>query len=116
MAVPSERRPAAQAEADRRESQRVPLSLLVREAALGGSFEERVGNLSLGGVFFDGLHPPEGSRLELRFLLPGTTREVHALGEVLRVSRDGARFGAHVKFVDIPLDAELAIARFLQAR
>ena len=29
-------------------------------------------------------------------------------------SREGARFGTHVKFVDMPLDAELAIARFLQ--
>ena len=30
------------------------------------------------------------------------------------MSREGARFGTHVKFVDMPLSAELAIARFLQ--
>jgi hypothetical protein len=35
-------------------------------------------------------------------------------GEVLRVTREGPRFGAHVRFLEIPLDAELAIARFLQ--
>jgi hypothetical protein len=99
---------------DRRESQRVPIELLIRDAALGGSFEPYQGNLALGGVWFDAFHPPLGSRVEVRFLVPGSREEVRAVGEVLRISRDGARFGAHVKFVDIPLEAELAIARFLQ--
>jgi hypothetical protein len=48
--------------------------------------------------------------------LPGAPEELLVAGEVVRVSREGARFGAHVKFVEIPLDAELAIARFLQQR
>jgi hypothetical protein len=99
---------------DRRDSERIPIHLLVRDAALGGSFEAHEGNLGLGGVFFGGLHPPSGNRLEVRFLIPGTKQEVEAVGEVLRVSRDGQRFGAHVKFVDMPLASELAIARFLQ--
>jgi hypothetical protein len=103
----------APSEADRRDSQRVPIQLLVRDAALGGSFEPYQGNLGIGGVYFDALHPPVGSKVELRFILPGT-EEIRVLGEVLRVSREGDRFGAHVKFLDIPLEAELAIARFLQ--
>jgi hypothetical protein len=107
--------PRAQvAEGERRDSDRVPIQLLIRDAALGGSFEPYAGNLGLGGVWFEAAHPPVGSRLEVRFLVPGARSEVRATGEVLRVSRDGARFGAHVKFVDIPLEAELAIARFLQ--
>jgi hypothetical protein len=101
---------------ERRESDRVPIELLVRDAALGGSFEPYTGNLALGGVWFDAFHPPVGSRVELRFLVPGGREEVRAVGEVLRISREGSRFGAHVKFVDIPLDAELAIARFLEGR
>ncbi len=108
-----ETRPQADGD-DRRESERVPIQLLVRDAAVGGSFEPYDGNLGLGGVWFDALHPPVGSRVEVRFLVPGSPGEVRALGEVLRISREGARFGAHVKFVDIPLEAELAIARFLQ--
>ncbi len=108
-------RPAAPAdEADRRDSARVPIQLLVRDAEVGGSFEPFVGNLGIGGVYFEAFHPPVGSRVELRFLGPGAREEIRVAGEVLRVSREGARFGAHVKFVDIPLDAELAIARFLQ--
>ncbi len=105
---------AQSSEPDRRDSRRVPIRLLVRDPSLGGSFEEYGGNIGIGGVYFDALHPPVGSELELRFILPGSREEIHALGEVLRVSREGIRFGAHVKFVDIPLDAELAVARFLQ--
>ncbi len=99
---------------DRRDSHRVPLEILVRDLGTGGSYERREGNLALGGVYFEALHPPVGGRVELRFLLPGATTEVHAVGEVLRVSREGARFGAHVKFSEIPIDDELAIARYLQ--
>jgi hypothetical protein len=114
MAVHDEKGSApAPSESDRRDSQRVAIQLLVRDAALGGSFEPYQGNLGIGGVYFDALHPPVGSRVELRFIIPGA-EEIQVLGEVLRVSREGERFGAHVKFLDIPLDAELAIARFLE--
>ncbi len=105
---------AVEREADRRDSERVPIALLVRDAALGGSYEEHRGNLGLGGVFYDGLHPPIGNRVNVRFLLPGEREEIQATGEVLRISREGARFGTHVRFVEMPLEAELAIARFLQ--
>ncbi len=104
----------AESEADRRDSRRVPVQLLVRDVALGGSFEPYAGNLGIGGVYFEALHPPVGSRVELRFLVPGGRAELRVLGEVLRVTREGESFGAHVKFVDIGLDAELAIARHLQ--
>jgi hypothetical protein len=109
-----ENRAAAAGDDDRRESRRVPIELLVRDAAIGGSYETHAGNLALGGVFFDAYHPPAGTRVEVRFLVPGGKEEIRAVGEVLRVSREGGRFGAHVRFVEIPLDAELAIARYLQ--
>jgi uncharacterized protein (TIGR02266 family) len=100
-------------EADRRDSLRVPLRIMVRDAALGGSFEERPGNLSLGGVYFTEGHPPFGTKVEVRFLLPGERIEIRAEGEILRVSREGVAFGAHVRFQDLPLESERAIARFL---
>ena len=110
----NETKDAAAGDDDRRDSLRVPIQLLVRDDAVGGSYEPYAGNLALGGVWYDSFHPPVGSHLQLRFLVPGARQEIRAFGEVLRVSREGARFGAHVKFVDIPLDAELAIARYLQ--
>ncbi len=103
------------AASDRRDSTRVPIPLLLREAALGGSFEAHDGNLSLGGAYFEALHPPAGDRFEVRFLLPGLQGEIRVQAELLRVTREGERFGAHLRFVDLPLETELAIARFLQA-
>jgi hypothetical protein len=106
--------PAVTEPEERRDSRRVEIDLLVRDVALGGSFEPFRGNAGIGGVYYEALHPPAGGSVEVRFLLPGATEEVRVAGEVLRVSREGPRFGAHVKFVEIPLEAELAIARFLQ--
>lgn len=99
---------------ERRDSRRVEIDLLVRDVALGGSFEPFRGNVGIGGVYYEALHPPAGGSVDVRFLVPGATEEVRVGGEVLRVSREGSRFGAHVKFVEIPLEAELALARFLQ--
>jgi hypothetical protein len=108
--------PEVEGASDRRDSARIMVSLLVRDAALGGSFEEHAGNVSIGGVWFDGLHPPAGRRFDVRFLLPGLRDEVCAVAEVLRVTEEGGRFGTHLKFVEIPLDAEMSLARFLQER
>ncbi len=99
---------------DRRDSQRVPFTFQVRERALGGSFSERDGNLSIGGVYFSSQHPPTGAVVEVRFLIPGHGHEVAAVGEVIRVSREGEEFGARIRFTEIPLDCELALARFFQ--
>jgi hypothetical protein len=104
----------ADSNAERRDSARIPVRLLVREPALGGSYEEREGNLSIGGVLYWAHHPPVGGRVEIRFFIPGFKREVQAVGEVLRVSREGDRFGTHVRFLEIPLDAEMTLARSFQ--
>jgi len=106
--------PAVDASSDRRDSVRITLPLLVRDLELGGSFEERAGNLGLGGIYFEALHPPAGSRLEVRFVLPGRREEIRAQAEVLRVTREAERFGAHLRFVELPLETELTLARFLQ--
>ncbi len=99
---------------DRRDSPRVPIRILVRELAVGGSFEERDGNLGLGGVFYSGSHPPQGTHVEIRLLLPGARGQVPAVGEIVRVSRERGVFGAHVQFLELPVASELAIARFLE--
>ncbi len=106
--------PGTDTASDRRDSIRIALPLLVREVELGGSFEEHAGNLGLGGAWFEALHAPVGNRFEVRFILPGHREEIQATAEVLRVTREGDRFGTHLRFVDLPLDTELAIARFLQ--
>jgi hypothetical protein len=98
---------------DRRDSPRVPLKLLVRQVDLGGSFEEKDGDISVGGVYFADRHTPAGRQVELRFRLPGRDKEIRCQGEILRVSEGKGRYGAHVRFVDLPTDVELAVARFI---
>ncbi|MFL5273104.1 MAG: PilZ domain-containing protein [Anaeromyxobacteraceae bacterium] len=104
----------AEGSGDRRDSVRLPIRLMVREAALGGSFDEHAGNVSIGGVYFTERHPPFGTRVEVRFVVPGEGVEVRAAGEILQVSRAVAGFGAHVRFEGLSLEDELAIARFLE--
>lgn len=98
---------------DRRDSPRIPMKILVRQVELGGSFEERAGDIGVGGAFFEERTLPVGRRVELRFRLPGREHEVRCQGEVLRLSRQPERPGAHVRFLDLPTDIELAIARFI---
>lgn len=104
--------------ADRRESRRVPVELMVRDLGLGGSFEPKRGNLALGGVFYDDLHAPAGDRVEVRFLLPGghggSRQPIHALAEVIEAVPTDELFGVRLRFVEIPLEDEMAIARCLQ--
>ena len=104
-----------EAPSDRRESRRVPVDLLVRDLTLGGSFEPKRGNLALGGVYFDDLHPPAGDRVEVRFILPEGRRTIHALAQVIEAVPAGDAFGVRLRFLDIPLEDEMAIARCLQA-
>ncbi|MBI5544462.1 MAG: PilZ domain-containing protein [Deltaproteobacteria bacterium] len=98
---------------DRRDSPRIPLVLWVRMIDAGGSFEEKKGDVGVGGAFFEDRFPPVGTAVQLRFRLPGTSDEIRCEGEILRTTDQAGTFGAHVRFVDIPTDAELAIAKFI---
>jgi hypothetical protein len=97
---------------DRRDSDRVPLKVMVRDTTLGGSFEERRGNISMGGLYFTEGHPPFGNRVELRFILPGTRTELSTSGHIVKVNKAGGGFGAHVKFDALSVAEELALAKF----
>jgi hypothetical protein len=97
---------------DRRDSHRIPLELLVREEQMG-SYDQRVGNLGLGGVFFTAGHPPPRSRMDLRLRLPGIRDEVVLEAEVVRVAEQAGQFGIHLRFVEPPLELEMAVAKYL---
>lgn len=99
---------------DRRESPRIPIKLWVRDPAVGGSFEEREGDIAVGGIYFLHNHPPLGTVIEVRFHLPNIDKEIRCKGELLRVdAEDRGQHGAHLKFVGLDVETELAIARFL---
>jgi hypothetical protein len=98
---------------ERRESPRVPMGFWVRRAGSEGPFETHEGDLSLGGCSFRGAVLEPGAQIELRFRLPAFPAELYVKGEVLVGTELGVGSATRVRFLDIPVEAELAIARHL---
>ena len=100
---------------ERRDSPRVNMQFLLRDVAKAGGEEwvEREGDLSLGGIYWRGKTPPHGTDVEVRFRLPGVPKELRARGEIIRVKDAGTNIDFHVRFVELDVKSELAIAKFL---
>jgi uncharacterized protein (TIGR02266 family) len=99
---------------DRRDSPRIPLKLKVRYPENGEAFVERDGDIALGGVYYTEAMPPQEARVEVRFSLPTLQQEAHCTGEILRISStEDGRPGVHVRFDELPVELELALARFI---
>lgn len=99
---------------ERRDSPRVPMTFLVRDITEGGSYVEREGDLSLGGIYWHGKYPPFGTGVEVRFRLPGVAKEIRAKGEIIRVmEKGGQNIDFHVRFTELDVQSELAIAKHL---
>jgi uncharacterized protein (TIGR02266 family) len=98
---------------ERRDSPRVPMHFQVRPAEGEAVFEAREGDLSLGGCAWRGGAMQAGTHVELRFRLPALQDELRVRGEVLHVREGPNGPATHVRFVDLPVETELAIARHL---
>jgi len=98
---------------DRRESPRVPMRIRVRRENTSQSFDSREGNISLGGFAWFGAALSVGTKVEARFTLPGSSEELQVRGEVLHVAHGSRGASAHVRFLDLPSETELLIARYL---
>lgn len=98
---------------ERRDSPRVPMHFQVRASEGEAAFETREGDLSLGGCAFRGGTMEAGTHVELRFRLPSLTDELRVRGEVLHVRAGPMGMATHVRFIDLPVETELAIARHL---
>lgn len=82
--------------ADRRGSVRAAMDLWVEESHGEDVYFRRVGNLSLGGVFFEQTIPHRvGTRITLKFSVPGHERIIEASGEVVNTpgAKDGLGMG-----------------------
>jgi hypothetical protein len=104
---------AARSMDDRRDSPRIPVRIRVRRADSADPFDLREGNVSLGGFAWFGGALPVGTRVEASLMLPGTHGEVVVRGEVLNVGHGGRGSSAHVRFLELPEELELRIARYL---
>lgn len=112
MGDPSASGPHSFDPSDRRDSPRVPMKLHVRPAS-GGDFVEYDGDLSVGGALFHAAAAVQGDRYELRFQLPGAASSMTCFAEVLRVRDTGPSRRVHLKFLELPIEHELAIAKYI---
>ena len=99
---------------ERRDSHRVDIEVEVREGT--GPFHKHLGNISIGGMFFKKpLSLPTGAVLQLRFSLPGMNKRLQVQGEVVEITSVGkvGEMGTRVRFIDLELQDELLIARYL---
>lgn len=91
--------------AERRSGARVPVEMWVEDVTNGDLVFRRAGNLSRGGLYLDQTIPmPVGSKVQLRFTLPGDASPVLVTGEIVSINAK-ATLGMGVKFVE--LDAEI---------
>ena len=72
------------------------------------------------GEFFALLGPsgsgktsPKSQVVDVRFRLPGVPKEIRARGEIIRLSEGGKGIGFHVRFTELDVESELAVARYI---
>jgi uncharacterized protein (TIGR02266 family) len=94
---------------ERRTSARLPIEMWVEELLDGSQVFRRAGNLSRGGMYLDQTIPiPIGTRVRLRFTLPGDTAAISVNGEIVSIS-SADQLGMGVKFVDVDAAAQTRI-------
>jgi len=99
---------------ERRDSPRVPMTFLLRDVSNPkGGWEERHGDMSIGGIAWRGKTPPHGTTVDVRFRLMGIPKEVQCKGEIIRVVDQGQTIEFRVRFTELDVNAELAIAKYL---
>ncbi|MGA9524317.1 MAG: PilZ domain-containing protein [Myxococcaceae bacterium] len=98
---------------DRRDSPRLPMTFLIRDQGEDSPWEEREGDISIGGIHWLGKTSPNSQKVEVRFRLPGVPKEIRAQGEIIRLSEGGKGIGFHVRFTELDVESELAVARYI---
>jgi uncharacterized protein (TIGR02266 family) len=94
---------------ERRASARLPIEMWVEELLEGSQVFRRAGNLSRGGMYLDQTIPiPLGTRVRLRFTLPGDSVPIAVTGEIVSISASDA-LGMGVKFVGVDPEAQSRI-------
>lgn len=98
---------------DRRASARLPVEMWVEELMNGSQVFRRAGNVSRGGMYLDHTIPiPIGSRVRLRFTLPGDQQPILVTGEIVSISTEHA-LGMGVKFIVVEPSAQSRIDAYV---
>ena len=87
---------------ERRHGARVPVQIWVEEKTDRELYFQRSANLSEGGIYLENTIPhPVGTRVSLRFSLPGDEQKIEVRAEVAAAIAGEEEFGMGLKFVDV---------------
>lgn len=100
---------------ERRTSPRVSQRLWVVDPNESGVPQVHEGEIGLGGASWWTRYPPLAERVDVHFRLPDGF-EFRTRARVLRVLDDGDDHRVQVRFTDVSLKDELALARYLESR
>ncbi|MBK7857781.1 MAG: PilZ domain-containing protein [Archangiaceae bacterium] len=100
---------------ERRASGRAPLRLWVVDPGETGVPTVYEGEVGLGGASWWTRYPPIAAEVDIHFRLPEGF-ETKTRAKVLRVLDDGQDHRVQVRFTDLPVKVELALARYLEAK
>ena len=115
--VGEDRRTSDRRTGDRRRHARVPLDLWVEEEKGNELYFRRTGNVSTGGIYFEQTIPHAlGTKVRLRFSLPGSPDVVEALGEIVNTPTVKDGLGMGLRFLDISQDALTRLETFLDSQ
>ncbi len=113
--VASDRRATDRRSRDRRSASRIPLDLWVEEEKGNELYFRRTGNVSLGGIYFEQTIPHAlGTRVKLRFSLPGSTDVMEAAGEIVNTPQVKDGLGMGLRFTDVSPTVLRALGKFLE--
>lgn len=86
------------AENEKRRETRIPVDLWIEAEREGELYYQRATNLSVGGAFFVQTIPlPLGTRVTLKFTLPGDSHEIACEGDIVSAKE----LGMGVQFVSL---------------
>jgi uncharacterized protein (TIGR02266 family) len=101
---------------DRRQAVRAPIDMWMEESRGNELYFRRTGNLSAGGVFFEQSIPhPLGTRVSLKFTLPGEQDVIETQAEIVNTPGDKAGLGMGVRFIELGPPERSRIERFVRA-
>jgi uncharacterized protein (TIGR02266 family) len=113
--VPADRRRSNRRQNDRRHAARVPLDLWVEEEKGNELYFRRTGNVSLGGIYFEQTIPHAlGTKVTLRFSLPGSPDTIEAAGEIVNTPQVKNGLGMGLRFTEVSAEALQALEAFLE--
>ncbi len=100
---------------DRRATTRIPMEMWVEESTDRELYFQRGANISLGGIFLQRTIPHiKGTKINLRFTLPGDTTPINVRGEIVNVGEHADDLGMGVKFIDLNDEDQERIKSFVE--